>query len=298
MASNGGSVKTTRRLLQVLQLFTIDSPEWSIDAAGRKLGLSQSTAYDYFRDLVDAALLVKSRTGFYIIGPAVIVYDRLTRDCDPVIALAQPLMKSLTVSSGVECVALLCRLYRMTVLCVDQETIGKTEFAVSYERGRPMPLFRGAASKIILAHVERRKLRRYYDEFADDISKAELGRTWTEFKASLRRIRAANIYVTAGELDVGLVGISAPIFSAQGEILGSISLVVSEQALRRTKGLIDKLGSKVGEAGRALTDALGKSESVVAPISSHKKMTARKSKKRVVVRKTRKRRAPSRRKSL
>lgn len=284
-------MKTNRRLLQVLQLFTIDTPEWSIDAAGRKLGLSQSTAYDYFRDLVDAGLLVKSRTGYYIIGPAVIVYDRLTRDCDPIISLAQPLMKSLTESSGVECVTLLCRLYRMTVLCVAQETIGKTDFAVSYERGRPMPLFRGAASKIILAHVERRKLRRYYDEFAGDIFKAELGRTWTEFKTSLRRIRAANICTTAGELDEGLVGISAPIFSAQGEILGSISLVVSEQALRRVKGLIDKLGSKVGDAGRALTEALSKSESTVAPVANNKKKKVRKSKKRPAARKVRKRRA-------
>ena len=100
-------MRTTKRLLQVLQLFTMEHPEWSIAVAARKLGLSQSTAYVYFRDLVDSSLLVKSRTGLYNIGPAVIVYDRLTRTCDPVISLAQPLMKSLTVSSGVECVVLL-----------------------------------------------------------------------------------------------------------------------------------------------------------------------------------------------
>lgn len=272
-------MRSTRRLLQVLQLFTMERPEWSIDAAARKLGLSQSTAYVYFRDLVDAALLVKSRTGHYNIGPAVIVYDRLTRTCDPVISLARPVMKSLAASAGVECMALLCRLYRMTVLCVDQEATERADFAVSYERGRPMSLFRGAASKAILAHIERRRLRRYFDEFASDIAKAGLGRTWSEFKASLRRIRSTNISITTGELDVGRVGISAPIFSSDGEILGSLSLVVSEQALRKSEGLQDKLAYKVGGAAKVLTESLGNGASD-ASISGRKKKKRRKSTKR------------------
>lgn len=275
-------MRSTRRLLQVLQLFTMDQPEWSIDAAARKLGLSQSTAYVYFRDLVDAALLVKSRTGHYNIGPAVIVYDRLTRNCDPVVSLARPVMKSLAESSGVECMALLCRLYRMTVLCVAQEATERADFAVSYERGRPMSLFRGAASKVILAHIERRRLRRYFDEFATDITKAGLGKTWSEFKASLRRIRTTNISITAGELDVGRVGISAPIFSSDGEILGSLSLVVSEQAWRRSESLQEKLAYKVGEAAKVLTKSLGNGSADAA--TANRRKARRKAKKRAPTR--------------
>ena len=272
-------MRTTKRVLEVLQLFTMDAPEWSIDAAAQKLGLTQSTAYVYFRDLVEAALLVKSRTGFYSMGPAVIVYDRLTRKTDPLIAHAQPLMRDLIASSGVECVALLCRLFRMTVLCVAQEVTGNADFAVSYERGRPMPLFRGAASKAILAHVERRILRRYFHEFSADIAQAELGRNWAEFKASLRRIRAANFCITRGELDVGAVGISAPVFSSEGEILGSLSLVVSERALRRSEGQLDELGAKVAAAARLLSSALKNGDSS-QPSGDGKKKTARGKKKK------------------
>jgi DNA-binding IclR family transcriptional regulator len=288
-------VRTTKRVLEVLQLFTMDAPEWSIDAAAQKLGLTQSTAYVYFRDLVEAALLVKSRTGFYSMGPAVIVYDRLTRKTDPLIAHAQPLMRDLIASSGVECVALLCRLFRMTVLCVAQEVTGKADFAVSYERGRPMPLFRGAASKAILAHVERRKLRRYFHEFSADIAQAELGRNWAEFKASLRRIRAANFCITRGELDVGAVGISAPVFSSEGEILGSLSLVVSERALRRSEGQLDELGAQVAAAARLLSSALKNGDSS-QPSGDGKKKTARgKKKKSAPPRKGRRKRANERR---
>jgi DNA-binding IclR family transcriptional regulator len=289
-------MRTTRRLLQVLQLFTMESPEWSVDDASTQLGLSQSTAYVYFRDLVDASLLVKSHAGHYSIGPAVIVYDRITRMCDPIISLAQPLMKDLVESSGMECVALLCRLYRMTVLCVAQEATINADFAVSYERGRPMPLFRGAASKVTLAHIERRKLRRYFDEFKDDIATAGLGRNWAEFKSSLRRIRSTNVCVTTGELDVGRVGISAPIFSGEGEILGSLSLVVSERALRRSAGLVDKLGGKLADASRLLTSSLASGVSVAPSPRRTKKGTTR-TKSRPRTRKVSKRRAPKLRRS-
>jgi DNA-binding IclR family transcriptional regulator len=271
-------VRTTQRMLEVLQLFTMEAPEWSIDAAAKKLGLRQSTAYVYFRDLVDAALLVKARIGHYNLGPAVIVYDRITRSCDPVISLAQPLMKELMASAGVECVALLCRIYRMTVLCVAQEATEHADFAVSYERGRPMPLFRGAASKICLAHVERRKLRRYYEEFKADISKADLGTTWGEFKSALRRIRSTNLYITTGEIDAGRTGISAPIFSPEGEILGSLSLVVSEQATRGSQGLLEKLGSTVAEAATQLTGSLGAGSATAA--ASDRKLKGHKKKKK------------------
>ena len=38
---------------------------------------------------------------------------------------------------------LLCRIFRETVLCVHQVTGADRPAPVSYERGRPMPLFRG-----------------------------------------------------------------------------------------------------------------------------------------------------------
>lgn len=290
-------MRTTKRLLEVLQLFTMEAPEWSIDAAARTLELSQSTAYVYFRDLVEAALLVRSRTGYYSIGPAVIVYDRLTRKTDPLISLAQPIMQKLTAASGVECVALLCRLFRMTVLCVAQEITSHSDFAVSYERGRPMPLFRGAASKVILAHIERRKLRRYFEEFSAEMANADLGKSWAEFKSSLRRLRTGNIVVTRGELDRGAVGISAPVFSSEGEILGSLSLVVSERALRQSEGQLDKLSAQVAEAGRLLSESLDSSGAPAPFTPPEKKVASRAKRKRPPAKTSRSRRVTKRQRS-
>lgn len=240
---------TADRVLAVLGLFTLERPEWSVEEAAQTLGLSQSTAYQYFRSLVNAGLIVAFRSGRYVIGPAIIALDRQTRRCDPFIQTAQEPMQALSHAVRGESVALLCRLYGSTVMCVDQSARAVSQLAVSYERGRPMPLSRGSASKIILAHLPLRTLRRVYDNDPDAIAGAGLGADWEAFKAVLRDMRKAGYCQTAGDLDPGLVGISAPVFSPEGDILGSIGVVLPAT----DAGLPAPVISGVKDAGRKLS---------------------------------------------
>lgn len=219
---------TVDRALGILRLFDVENPEWTVEAAARELGLSQSTAYQYFRSLVDAGLLSTYRTGVYVIGPAIIQLDRQTRRTDPLIRAAQDEMESLSASlTGEDDVVLLCRLYKLTVMCVDQRAPTTPRQTVSYERGRLMPLDRGAASKVILAHLPPRVLKRYFDQNHDNGSE----HAWADFRRPLRNIRRAGLCITHGELDEGRVGLSAPIFAGGGEVVGSIGLVLSESSL-------------------------------------------------------------------
>jgi len=243
-------------VLAVLRLFSIERPEWTVEAAARELGLSQSTAYQYFRSLVDARLLVAFKTGRYVIGPAIIEFDRQMRQLDPLIGSAAAAARALVETSRYEGMVLLCRIYGLTVMCVDQYAIRQPRFAVSYERGRPMPLFRGAASKVILAHLPRRFLNRYYTDQSDAIAKAGLGATWKAFQASLRQLRKTGVCVTRGELDPGLVGISGPVFGPDGDILGSIGLVMQASDIDAEETRIAPLIEQVRIAGRDVTAAL------------------------------------------
>ncbi len=243
---------TADRVLSVLGLFTLERPEWTVDEAAQTLGLSQSTAYQYFRSLVNAGLVVAFRSGRYVLGPAIIALDRQTRRCDPFIQAAQAPMHDLGEAASGVGLALLCRLYGFTVMCVDEAAQEPPGFAVSYERGRPMPLARGAASKIILAHLPPRLLRRFHEMEADAVRDAGLGGDWDAFKQTLRDIRKAGYCLTRGDLDSGLTGISAPVFAPDGEILGSIGVVVAVPAAGDQALLI----SRVKDAGRGLTSAL------------------------------------------
>lgn len=220
-------MSTVDRALSLLRLFVGEKSEWTVEAAARELGLSQSTAYEYFRSMVESGLLSTYKTGLYVVGPAIIELDRQTRRRDPLILAAREIADELGEGlEGDDDVVLLCRLYKLTVMCVDQRAPAAPRQQVSYERGRPMPLERGAASKVILAHLPPRVLRRYYDQRYADGS----GPTWADFRRPLRSIRKAGLSITHGELDAGRVGISAPVFAAEGDVVGSIGLVLSESS--------------------------------------------------------------------
>jgi DNA-binding IclR family transcriptional regulator len=219
-------MSTSDRLLSILALFTIDQTEWTVEEAAAELDLAVSTAYRYFRSLSQAGLIVAFATGRYVLGPAIIQYDRQIRLRDPLTTSAQPVMKQLADSIPAHTVILLCRLFRNQVMCVHQESGEKPEFAVSYERGRAMPLMRGASSKIILAHMPGRTVKSLYADQSSKFAQADLGRTWDEVKERLRSLRSAGYAVSKGELDPGMCGIAAPVMEPEGLIVGSLSIVI------------------------------------------------------------------------
>lgn len=246
-------MKASDKVLSVLQLFSSERPEWTVDAAAGELGLAQSTAYEYFGTLTRSGLIASTRVGRYVLGPAVIELDRIARRSDPVLVEGGAVLESMVQKPPVQVVGLLCRLYRMKVMCVDQRASKEANFAVSYERGRLMPLFRGAASKVILANIERRRMRRFFDENAADIASNSLGGSWQEFRLTLRRIRSHEVYVTRGELDAGRVGLSIPLLTVAGESFGSVSLVAAEHDYDRSEKIRAELFARLIHAAATLS---------------------------------------------
>jgi DNA-binding IclR family transcriptional regulator len=235
-------------MLAVLGLFTIEQPEWTVESAAKQLDLAVSTAYRYFRSLASAGLIVAFSTGRYVLGPAIIQYDRQMRLHDPLITTAQPVMKRLADATPPQSVILLCRLYRNQVMCVHQEFADRPDFAVSYERGRPMPLYRGASSKIILAHMSSRAVKAFHAEHAAEMAQFGLGDSWDEVKRRLRELRAAGITITQAELDPGMTGIAAPLLTADGDVSGSISIVMPAKNL--TPATLTRMTELLGEAAK------------------------------------------------
>ena len=83
------------RLLAILQLFTAERCEWTVPSAAHKSGVSVPTAYRYFRSLCKCGLLDPFADGLYVLGPAIIEYDRQIRMVDPLIKIGKPIMQRL-----------------------------------------------------------------------------------------------------------------------------------------------------------------------------------------------------------
>lgn len=234
--------KTTgsgERLLSVLAMFTLDRPEWTVDDAAAELAVSATTAYRYFKQLTKAGLISPVSGASYTLGPAIIQMDRQIQISDPMLTAARPVMADLVQYAAEGATVLLCRLFHDRVMCVHQVMGRGPQEPVSYERGRLMPLFRGATSKIILACLPARTLKSLFAHDATEIARAGLGKGFDEFRRSLAALRRAGACVSHSEIDPRRVGIAAPIFDRDQGILGSLSFALPEA--RADERLIGRL---------------------------------------------------------
>ncbi len=216
------------RLLAVLALFTAEQTQWTVEAAAEKLGVSTTTTYRYFNKLTKAGLISPVSGAGYTLGPAIIQMDRLIQSSDPMLTGARGVMIDLVGRAAQGSTVLLCRLFHDRVMCVHQVMGRGPQEPVSYERGRLMPLYRGATSKIILAHMPPRTLKALFAHHGGEIAEAGLGAGWDEFRRGLAAIRRAGVTVSHGEIDSGRVGIAAPIFDPGRAVLGSLSVALPE----------------------------------------------------------------------
>ncbi len=217
-------MKSSDRLLNLLRLFSTDRTLWSVEEAALELQLSVSNTYRYFRSLVAAGFIVPIASGRYVLGPAIIQLDRQMRLRDPLITAASPLMRAMVAAAPEQSVAILCRYSAGQAICVHEELVRRPLLALSYERGLPMPIWRGAASKALLAHLPLRTVRALRAGHEEEFARYGLGADWAQVKARLRALRAQPAIYTERELDTPTAGFAAAIFE-DGHLAGSLGLV-------------------------------------------------------------------------
>jgi DNA-binding IclR family transcriptional regulator len=217
------------RMLAVLDLFDEQRMALTPEAIGEALQVSQPTAYRYVRLLSDAGLLQRQGTASYALGPRIIVLDHLIRRSDPVLRHAVPFMQELVATTGLDCVA--TALYGGDQMIDIHRAYSSQPASLGYGRGRPRPLFLGAAPKVVLASLPPAQLRRLLDAHADAAAAARLPTDWPAFRRHFARIRQAGSYVSIGELEPTLGAVAAPLVLDDGRVLGAISLVTTVQRL-------------------------------------------------------------------
>lgn len=238
-------MSSVAKVLDVLDLFSLDTPVLRVEDIGLRLGYTRASAYRYVRDLCDAGLLAPAGSGAYALGPRVLELERLVRLTDPLLRASQLVlarMRPAAARGGG--VLLVCSLYRDRVLCIHQEgaerlTAAGRIIAIQRVRGLPMPLFRGAASLSILAHLPPRQARALHARQRDAIAQAGLGATWAAFRTRLADIRQAGYAVSTGQMDPDLSAVSAPILlpgegaAAAPQVLGSLTRVMTRDEFER-----------------------------------------------------------------
>jgi DNA-binding IclR family transcriptional regulator len=168
--------------------------------------------------MVGAGLLEAGSDATYRLGAAFVAFDRLTRLTDPLVRCGMGVLRDTVAQARVPCVGLLSRLAGDAVMCIADAATPGVAFQSSYERGRPMPLTRGATSLAILARMPSRRLAALLQ--ANGVAASD------DLRTRLGEIRRRGYAVTRGEIDQGLVGVAAPVVSDRLGLVASLSLVV------------------------------------------------------------------------
>jgi DNA-binding IclR family transcriptional regulator len=218
------SFSSLSRMLSVLDLFNEQHSTWTAEAITEALEVSLPTGYRYVKMLVDAGLLQRAADSRYTLGPRIIMLDHFIRKTDPVLQHGLPILKELVDKTGFDCVV--SELYGQQVLDTHRE-YGNLPASLSYGRGRPRPLFRGGAPKIILAQLPAAQLRKLFEAHRDEVAGAGLPAEFEAFRKVFAQIRKQGHYVSQGELESNLSAVAAPLFKPDGSVQGAVSLVTT-----------------------------------------------------------------------
>lgn len=215
------------RAFAILNLFDEASPVWHADEINEAMGYARATGYRYVKDLVEFGFLRKVSAGRYALGARIIELDYRLRRSDPLLRAAVPVMNDLVQEARLD--AVLTTLFGNQLVDVHRASIDPG-LQLSYGRGRPRPLFRGAAAKVILAHLSRPQLVRLYGD-GMEVAHSGLGDDWTAFRARLSEVRRDGFYWSRGELEPNVSGAAVALFDADGEVAAGLALVGLTQDL-------------------------------------------------------------------
>jgi DNA-binding IclR family transcriptional regulator len=252
------SASSLAKMLHILQLFSETEPVWSPPALIEALETSRSTGYRYIKALHDAGLLSTASNGHYRLGPRVIEMDLQIRLTDPLLLASHGVLEDLVDRIGHS--ALLCTAYRDSVLCVG-ECRAPDSPANRFSRGQRRPLFQGAISKVILAHLPHHRLKAIYPRQHAEIERAGLGSTWSDFRANLGKIKKAGYALTYGEFNPGVYGVAAPILTDQKTAWSSVGVAWDKEARRDVD--VEHAVLAVKQAAATISERMLKSENRV-----------------------------------
>ena len=257
-------------MLGLLDLFTPSASVRPVADLVNYLGTSRSTSYRYIKALHEAGLIEAVANGRYVLGPRIVEFDRQIRVSDPLYKAGAQVLRPLVEITGHS--ALLCALYRDSVMCIREELAAGSPPNL-FSRGQRRPLFSGAASKIILPYLPPHRLRSIFRQHRRTIAITGLGADWETFRDNLADIRRDGYAVTYGEFNPGVFGASAPVFNSEGLVIGSIGIAGSKERLDKKK--LPAFCAAVVGAGKRLSAILDDADvELVLPPRAYGSLTA------------------------
>lgn len=244
---------TADRALNVLQMFTDDRAEISAVDVAETLGVARSTAYRYLQTLVQAQFLAETGRGAFRLGLRIFELARIARRGYGLADLCVPAMREL--AEQFHQTVLLTKQMGTAVVCLEREESRTQYVRLSYERGSILSINAGASALVLLAWTPEDRVREMLGQLPLQKFTPKTLTDADAIVARLAQIRGAGYAVTDGEVDPTAMGIAAPIFRPDGDVLAAISVVLIRSLVSTAQ--IDRIIDGVTETARSLSQRAG-----------------------------------------
>ena len=214
--------KTLTRALDIIDVFDYDNRELTAQELSQRTGIPLSTLYRLIKDLETRGYLkYDSRMATYGLGMRFFELGCVVAQQIELPEVCGNVMRQL--SEQFDSTVMLTAVYRNEVICLEVAQ-SRRILRLAMERGSRLPFYAGAGSKILMAFLPEADIDRL---LAQQPIVAFTSHTMTDpaaFKQHLHEIRQQGYALSDQEMNPGAVGIAAPIYNAQREVVAGLTL--------------------------------------------------------------------------
>ena len=205
-------LSTLGRAAKVLDLFTVDAPEWGATAVAHELQIAKSQAHELLVSLAVGGLLQRVATGRYRLGWRIVALNAVLVETSDLLRLVAPEMRALVGRYG-ETVHV--AVWDGRPVCVDARSGRLSTSIPPFRVGADLPACSTALGKVLLAGRPR-----------DEITEFLSGEEREDAAVGLGEVAAQGFAYEEQEYRAGSCSVAAPIVNRDAGVFASIGMSV------------------------------------------------------------------------
>ncbi|MEU4377217.1 IclR family transcriptional regulator [Pseudonocardia alni] len=217
-------LQTVQKIGPVLDLFTLERPEWGVSEVAEQIGVPRSSAHALLASLVEIGLLQCRTRGRYRIGWRVVEMNETLRGSVDVRSTAAPVLQDLVDRYGET--THLAVMERWKVLYIDKVPGNHVINVVGARVGAQLDPHCSAVGKMLLAYREPEEVRRVLGEKPLRRLTPSTITNPVALAQELASIRSAGCSFDAGEAVSEVHCVAAPVRDDMGSVVAAVSVTV------------------------------------------------------------------------
>jgi DNA-binding IclR family transcriptional regulator len=222
-------LSTLGRAGKVLDLFSVDTPEWGATAVAHELQIAKSQAHELLVSLAVVGLLQRVGLGRYRLGWRIAALNAVLVETSDLLRLVAPEMRALVGRYG-ETVHV--AVWDERPVCIDARSGRLSTSIPPFRVGADLPARSTALGKVLLAGRPRHEITRFLS--GEELAPAtERTAHVTDLEVGLGQVAAQGFAYEEQEYQPGSCSVAAPIINRDAGVFASIGMSVPVDRWRR-----------------------------------------------------------------